>query len=110
MICDLDRGILSAHPETARKRHSVMPGYHVSRDIVASIHLLLLNRLSFGTWLRSYRQKLTYAVFAWDDPRPALLELPTTLVRVVKRSIAASGWVVKLMSARAGGVVETKPL
>lgn len=58
---------------------------HVPRDIVASIHLLLLSRMSIAAWLKSYRQKLTFAVFASDDPLPALLELPATLVRVVRR-------------------------
>lgn len=62
---------------------------HVPRDIVASIHLLLLSRLTFGAWLQSYRQKLTFAVFAWDDPRPALLELPTTIIRVLMRMFTA---------------------
>lgn len=58
---------------------------HASRDIVASIHLLLLSRISIGAWLGGYRQKLTFAVFAWDDPLPALLELPASLARVAKR-------------------------
>jgi predicted ATP-grasp superfamily ATP-dependent carboligase len=68
---------------------------HVPRDIVASIHLLLLSRLSIGAWLQSYRQKLTFAVFAADDMRPALLELPTTILRVLKRTFAANGKTVR---------------
>ena len=31
---------------------------------------------------------MTYAVFAWDDPMPAFVELPITLARAIKRLIA----------------------
>lgn len=58
---------------------------HVSRDIAAAIQLMLMNRLNLGGWFEGYRQKLTCAVFAFDDPLPALLELPTVLVRVLTR-------------------------
>ncbi len=102
-------GILSAHPETASQAVLGHAWIHVSRDIVASIHLLFLSRLTLGTWLKGYRQKLTYAVFAWDDPKPALLELPTTLVRVVKRMFTANGRTIR-PSAQANRKIGTKSL
>ncbi len=61
---------------------------HVPRDIAAAIQMLLLHRLNLHNWLEGYRQKLTWAVFAVDDPLPALLELPTTLARVIWRALA----------------------
>jgi predicted ATP-grasp superfamily ATP-dependent carboligase len=64
---------------------------HVSRDLAAAIQLMLMNRLNLGDWFKSYRQKLTCAVFAWDDPLPAFLELPTVVVRVFWRMLAGYG-------------------
>ena len=93
-------GILSGSPEVASQAALGHAWVHVSRDAVASLHLMLLNRLSLGAWLASYRQKLTFAVFAWDDPKPALLELPTTLTRVAKRKLAANGQAIKALLAR----------
>jgi predicted ATP-grasp superfamily ATP-dependent carboligase len=93
-------GILSAHPETASQAALGHAWVHASRDIAASIHLILLDRLTFGKWLASYRQKLTFAVFAWDDPKPALLELPVTLVRVAKRKLAAKRQALKARFTR----------
>jgi predicted ATP-grasp superfamily ATP-dependent carboligase len=60
----------------------------VSRDIAAAIQLMLMDRLNVGDWFKGYRQKLTFAVFALDDPLPAFLELPTTLTRVLLRMFA----------------------
>ncbi|CAN5306029.1 hypothetical protein BH10PSE10_BH10PSE10_21820 [soil metagenome] len=81
---------------------------HVPRDIIASIHLLLLSRMSIGGWLRSYRQKLTFAVFAWDDPKPALLELPATIARVLMRVFKAKGQAIRLRTINRK--IETKLL
>ena len=66
------------------------PGHawvHVSRDAVAALHLLARGQLHLGEWLAQYRQKLTYAVFSKDDPWPAVMELPLTLMRVVTRML-----------------------
>ncbi len=63
---------------------------HASRDFAAAIQLMLMGRLNLGDWLEGYRQKLTWAVFAFDDPLPAFLELPATLARVVLRMLARS--------------------
>lgn len=94
-------GILSAHPETASQAALGHAWVHASRDIAASMHLMLLNRLPLGRWFASYRQNLTFAVFAWDDPKPALLELPATLARVAKRALAANGQAIKARFVRA---------
>ncbi len=51
---------------------------------------MLMGRLDLGDWFKGYRQKLTWAVFAFDDPLPAFLELPATLARVVLRMLARS--------------------
>ncbi|WP_458760581.1 carboxylate--amine ligase [Afipia sp. TerB] len=100
-------GILSAHPETAPQAALGHTWVHASRDVAASIQLLLLNRLTLGEWLATYRDKLTFAVFAWDDPKPALLELPVTLARVARRKLAANGQAIKATFSRATRKVGT---
>ncbi len=80
-------GILSRRSEAVQ--HAV-PGHawiHVPRDLVSSVHLVLLKRLNLAGWLKGYFQKLTFAVFTWDDPLPAMLELPATLARVTGRML-----------------------
>jgi D-aspartate ligase len=62
---------------------------HVARDVVAAGHLMARGRIGFADYLRSLRQKLVFASFAWDDPLPGLIELPLTVWRVAARSIAA---------------------
>ncbi|HEY0219455.1 MAG TPA: ATP-grasp domain-containing protein [Afipia sp.] len=75
--------------ETAPVQHAATghAWVHVSRDLAAAVQMSLLHRLNLRTWFEGYRQKLTWAVFAWDDPLPALLELPTTLARVAWRTL-----------------------
>jgi D-aspartate ligase len=102
-------GILSAHPETAPQAALGHAWVHISRDIVASLHLLVLGRMNINAWLKSYRQRLTFAVFAWDDPMPALLELPATCARVVMRLFARNGKT-KRPPARLSRNIETKLL
>jgi predicted ATP-grasp superfamily ATP-dependent carboligase len=75
---------------TAKPVQLATPGHawvHVSRDAAAALHLLARGQLNLGEWLKQYRQKLTYAIFAADDPLPALLELPMTLTRIVSRML-----------------------
>ena len=70
----------------------VQPGHawmHVARDVVATGHLMTRGRIGFADYLRSLRQKLVFASFAWDDPLPGLIELPLTVWRVAARSVAA---------------------
>ncbi|HTT48726.1 MAG TPA: ATP-grasp domain-containing protein [Pseudolabrys sp.] len=49
---------------------------HGSRDIVAAAEEFMRGTLTVGGYLRAFRQPLTFATFAWDDPLPALVELP----------------------------------
>jgi predicted ATP-grasp superfamily ATP-dependent carboligase len=41
------------------------------QDITLSLKKLKKGELSMGNWIRSYRGKKEYAIFAWDDPLPA---------------------------------------
>jgi predicted ATP-grasp superfamily ATP-dependent carboligase len=61
---------------------------YVSRDLAASIWDMLAGRLSPTAYLRSFRRPLALAVFAWDDPVPALLDLPLSAMRVAARWLA----------------------
>ncbi|HEY0235181.1 MAG TPA: ATP-grasp domain-containing protein [Afipia sp.] len=93
----------SLRGETTSVQHAA-PGHawvHVPRDMVAAVQMLLRHRLNLRDWFEGYRQKLTWAVFASDDPLPALLELPVTLGRVVWRTLSRN-----LQAARA----RAKPL
>lgn len=61
---------------------------YVSRDLAASIWDMLAGRLSPAAYLRSFRRPTALAVFAWDDPVPALLDLPLSAVRIAARWLA----------------------
>jgi predicted ATP-grasp superfamily ATP-dependent carboligase len=60
---------------------------HVSKDVVVAIQLAARGQLNLGEYLRSLRQKLTFATFAWDDPLPGILELPVTAYRILGRAL-----------------------
>jgi predicted ATP-grasp superfamily ATP-dependent carboligase len=48
-------------------------------------------RLSPLAYLRSIRRTSAAAVFAWDDPWPALLDLPLSAARVTIRRLSRRG-------------------
>jgi D-aspartate ligase len=54
---------------------------YFSRDLAASLCEMLAGRLSPLTYLDSLRPPFALAAFAWDDPLPALLDLPLSAVR-----------------------------
>ena len=61
---------------------------HLMRDGVAALQLMRRGELSVSDYWRSlWRQKLTFASFAIDDPLPGLCEIPLTLYRVLTRRL-----------------------
>lgn len=58
---------------------------YFSRDFAAALCDMFAGRLSPLTYLHSFRRPLAWAVFAWDDPLPALFDLPLSAVRVAAR-------------------------
>jgi predicted ATP-grasp superfamily ATP-dependent carboligase len=58
------------------------------RDFVASVQEMLGGTLSPIDYLRSLRSPSACAVFAWDDPWPAALELPLVAARVALRRLS----------------------
>jgi predicted ATP-grasp superfamily ATP-dependent carboligase len=70
-------------PHRAETNHAWV---HLTRDTVACIQLWLRGQLTVRDWWKAYRQHLTFAAFAADDPLPALAELPVTIARVIRRS------------------------
>lgn len=60
---------------------------YLSRDIAASLGEMLAGRLPPLDYLQSFRRPLAAAVWAWDDPLPALFDLPLSAVRVAARSL-----------------------
>lgn len=58
---------------------------YASRDLAASLWDILDGTMPPTAYLRSFQGPLALAVFAWDDPVPALLDLPLSAVRVAAR-------------------------
>jgi len=59
---------------------------HFTRDLAAVCQEIWRGRNSPARYFRSLRQPMTFAVFAKDDPLPALFELPLVAVRALIRS------------------------
>jgi D-aspartate ligase len=49
---------------------------HASHDIVAAYQEITSGRLTLGEYLAGFRKPLAFANFAFDDPMPAIVELP----------------------------------
>ena len=58
------------------------------RDLAASIHEIAAGRLSALDYLRSLNRSSARAVFAFDDPWPAVIDIPLSAVRVVTRRLS----------------------
>lgn len=58
---------------------------YVTRDIPAALHDIRAGRLSALAYLRSVWRASGFAVFAWDDPLPSLVDFPFTLWRRLVR-------------------------
>jgi predicted ATP-grasp superfamily ATP-dependent carboligase len=71
-------------PAAAQAGHAWV---HLSKDIIVGALLFFRRELSIGAYLKSLRQKLTFAAFAWDDPLPGILELPLFAHRIVHRAL-----------------------
>ncbi len=61
---------------------------YFTRDFAASLGEMLAGRLSPLTYLGLFHRPRAGAVFAWDDPLPALLDLPLSAYRVATRRLA----------------------
>lgn len=53
-----------------------MAWMHSSRDIMAAYGEITAGSLTLGQYLKSFRKRLAFANFAFDDPMPAIVELP----------------------------------
>ena len=62
-----------------------------SADLPMAICEILKGRLSVRDYLRSLRVPVESAIFAWDDPLPGLLELPSLMTLVGKRISSQQG-------------------
>jgi predicted ATP-grasp superfamily ATP-dependent carboligase len=56
-----------------------------STDIPAALLEIGRSRSTLGAYLRSIAPPIEYAIFAWDDPFPALVDIPSVLYRVWRR-------------------------
>jgi D-aspartate ligase len=60
---------------------------YLSRDLIAAGQEMFYGVLSPIEYLTSLRPSSAAAVFAWDDPVPAVLDLPVVTGRVIKRRL-----------------------
>jgi len=58
------------------------------RDLAASIHEMAAGRLSALDYVRSLNRSSARAVFAFDDPWPAVIDIPLSAARVVTRRLS----------------------
>jgi D-aspartate ligase len=72
-------------PPTARRGVNWL---YFPRDVMASIHEMAAGRLSPTDYLRMLSRPSASAVFAWDDPWPAVIDIPLSAVRVVTRRLS----------------------
>jgi len=63
----------------------------LSADLPMAICEILKGRLSVWDYLRSLRAPIESAIFAWDDPLPGLLELPSLANLLGKRVSSKAG-------------------
>ena len=62
-----------------------------SADLPVAIYEILKGRLSVWEYLRSLRIPLESAIFAWDDPLPGLLEVPSLASLLTRRASLGKG-------------------
>jgi D-aspartate ligase len=60
---------------------------HASRDIIAACQEISGGSLRLRDYLASFRQPLTFANFALDDPLPALAEFPAAVLNRIGRGM-----------------------
>jgi predicted ATP-grasp superfamily ATP-dependent carboligase len=88
----------AVNPRAAR---SGVKWVYFARDLVACLHEIASGRLSPGDYIRSLRRASSAAVFAWDDPWPAALDIPLSAARVLsRRSLRSRTAKTALQSAR----------
>lgn len=70
---------------------------HSSRDMIAAAQEMLIGRLTARRYVSGCRKRLSFAVFALDDPLPGIAELPITLYRVLTRRVfgKVNGWLTR---------------
>lgn len=62
---------------------------HGTADLRVAIDEILHGEFSLSSYLRSVRGAKESAMFAWDDPLPALLDLPLFAYSLAKRAVAS---------------------
>jgi D-aspartate ligase len=67
---------ITGKPVAERTGRAGVRWVRMSTDVLAAIHEMLRGRLNLLTYSRSLRGPLAFALFAADDPLPALLDLP----------------------------------
>ena len=79
--CGIDLAYL-AYSREAGLPYTVNPDYHTGvkwlcfhRDLDAFLDYRKEGLLGFWSWIRSFFGETEHAVFAWDDPLPALVEI-----------------------------------
>ncbi|HEX4407186.1 MAG TPA: ATP-grasp domain-containing protein [Xanthobacteraceae bacterium] len=64
---------------------------YLSRDIAALLAETIAGRMSPLGYVKGLHRSSAFAVFAWDDPWPAFLDLPLSALRIATRRLARRG-------------------
>jgi predicted ATP-grasp superfamily ATP-dependent carboligase len=68
--------MMVGRPVTEQTGRTGVRWIRMCTDVPAAIHEMLRGRMSLGTYLRSLRGPVKFALMAADDPLPGLLDLP----------------------------------
>lgn len=83
---------------------------HGSRDIVAACQEMNAGRLGLREYLKSFTRPLVFASFAFDDPMPALAELPAAALNRIGAMRRAPRAQARVASASAPNTANTSGL
>jgi D-aspartate ligase len=72
-------------PVPAMRARTGVRWVRTTTDLVAAAHEILLGRTSLRSYLRSLRGPLEGAIFARDDPAPAVAEVPLLVLVLLRR-------------------------
>lgn len=87
MLLDVARGRPVDQPP--RPRQGAAWSYLV-RDMIGGVRLAMRGDIGVSDYVRSLGKVRSWATFAWNDPRPGLIDLPLTAWRVLTRRVL--GW------------------
>jgi D-aspartate ligase len=84
------RDIASGKPVQPAVAQTDVAWVHTTRDVAAALQLIARDQLDIDVYLGSLKRRLVFSTFAFDDPLPAIVDIPITLYRVITRRLFSS--------------------